>query len=76
MLRHDEVTAGGDLVDPAAKVAVVDLDDAVAARADEVMMMSIGAEPVAELAAVVGQRVHDAVVAKHGECPVDGCETE
>lgn len=65
-----------DRVDPAAQIAFVDFDDAVAVVAEQVMMMGIGAEPVAMLVAVMGEDVDHAVVDEQGEGAVHGRDSE
>ena len=51
---------------------MVDLDDSVTVSADEVVVMSVAAHPVAEFAAVVSKRVDDVALPENGEGPVDG----
>ena len=48
-----------DASEPLVETAVAELDDSVAARADHVVMVLVAADAVAELAAAVGQGVHD-----------------
>ena len=54
----------------------VELDDAVAARADEMVVVPVSAEAVAELALAVGERVDHALVGEEPERAVDGGEPE
>ena len=72
MLGREEAVSCGDGVDPVAEVAFVDLDDSVAAIAEQVMVVRVGAEPVAVLVPVVRQDVDHAVVDEQGEGAVDG----
>ena len=65
-----------DAVEPGAELAVVQLDDAVALGADEVMVVALGAAAVAELAGAVREDVDDALVREEPERPVDGREPE
>jgi len=66
---------GREVTEPAVEVAVAELDDAVAGAADEVMMMALPAEAVADLAGMVPQGVHDSVVAEQRQRPVDRRES-
>ena len=54
---------GGEVGQPRVELAVAQLDDAVAPRAHEVVMMPLAAQAVARLTAVVGERVDDAALA-------------
>src|ERR1700693_4203395 len=74
MIGRSEAVLRRDGVEPVAEATLLDLDDAVAARAHEVMVMRLGAEPVAELRAVVRQRVDDALVREQRERAVHSCE--
>jgi hypothetical protein len=49
-----------DGVEPGAEAALLDLDDTMAARAHEVMVVRLRAEAVAELRPVMGHRVDNA----------------
>ena len=75
MVRRDESVPAADLVEPVSEPALLDFDDPVAARAGEVMVMRVAAQPVAELGAVMRERVDDPLLAQHCERPVDGRET-
>src|SRR5437899_312429 len=68
--RHEAVPAA-DLVEPVAEPALLDLDDSMAARAGEVMMVRVAAQAVTELGAVMRERVDDALLAEQRERPVD-----
>jgi len=74
----DLVGGGGEAVllgaalHPRLEIAVRQLDDAVAAGADEVMMVDVAAEPVAELACVVRERIDGAMLVEERQCPVHG----
>lgn len=67
---------GCEAGEPSVEVAVAELDDAVAGAADEVMVVALAAEPVADLAGMVHQRVHDSVLAEQRERAVDGRESD
>ena len=67
---------GGDLVDPALELAVVQLEHAVAGGADEVVVVRLGAEPIAELTGPVRERVDEALLAEDRKRPVDGGEPD
>ena len=76
MIRRHEAVPRAHRVEPLVETALLDLDDAVAVRAHEMMMVRIGAEPVAELAAVMGQRVDHVVLVQEGKRPVDRCQAD
>ena len=59
---RDEAVAAGDLIEPGPELAVHELDDTVAVRADEVVVVPLGAPAIAELAGVVRDRVDDALL--------------
>ncbi len=67
---------GGEAGEPGVEVAVAELDDAVARAADEVMVMALAAEPVADLAGMVHQRIYDTGLAEEREGAVDSCEAD
>lgn len=62
--------------EPVVELALFDLRDPVTARADEMMVMALAAEPVARLSRAVGELVDDALLAEERECPVDRRETD
>ena len=62
--------------EPGVELAVAQLDDAVTARAHEVVMVTLAAEAVARLAAVVHQNVYDAGFGEALQRPVDGREAD
>lgn len=72
---HEAVTRC-DGVGPGAEVALLDLDDAMAAGAEQVMVVRIAAQAIAELAAVVGERVDDALLVEEREGAVDRREAD
>ena len=74
MIGRDEPVLRRNGVEPAAEATLLDLDDAMAARADEVMVVQLGAEPVTELRAVMRQGVDHAFVGEEGERAVHGRE--
>ena len=59
---------------PTLEVAIVELDDPVALGADEMMVVLVAAEPVAELPGMVGERVDHALFGEDRERPVHGRE--
>src|SRR5436305_15241454 len=65
--RGDEAVRGRDALEPAVQLAVSQLDDAVALRADEMVMMLLAAEPVARLRRAVHQGVDDSALAEQCE---------
>ena len=74
MVGRDEAVllrGGGD---PVVEPALLHLDHAVAALAEQVVVMRVAAEPVALLAAVVREDVDDALLAEQRERAVDGGE--
>ncbi len=76
MRGRDEVVLRRDLLEPGLELAVRKLDDPVAARADQMMVVPFPAESVAELAAPVTQDVDDTFVAQSAEGPIDGREAD
>jgi zinc transport system substrate-binding protein len=72
---HEAVVAR-DAVEPRPQLALGELDDTVALRADEVMVVTLGAAAVAELTGPVGEDVDDTLVGEEPERPVDGREPE
>ena len=76
MAGCDEPVAPRKLLEARLEVAVPELDDAVAARADEMVVVLVGADAVAELARVVAQGVDDAPLAQRGQRAVDGREAD
>ena len=48
-----EAVLGGEIGEPGVELAVAELDDPVAARADEMVVMAVAAQAVARLSAVV-----------------------
>ena len=66
----------GDALEPGAELAVLQLDDLVAVRADEMVMVALAAPAVAELAGVVREGVDDAFAREQPERAVDGREPE
>ena len=74
MLSRDEamlLCGGGD---PVVEPALLHLDDAMAFLTEKVVMMRVAAEPVALLAAVMGEDVDHALLAQQRERAIDGCE--
>jgi zinc transport system substrate-binding protein len=67
---------GCEAGEPPVEVAVAELDDAVARAADEVMVVALAAEAVADLAGMVHQSVHDSLLAEERERAVDGRESD
>jgi zinc transport system substrate-binding protein len=71
-----EAVLGRKAVEPAVEIAVAELDDTVARATDEVMVVALAAEAVADLAGMVHQCVHDPVLAEERECAVDGRKSD
>jgi hypothetical protein len=67
----DEAVFRGKTVEPRVELAVAELDDAVAAAADQVMVVRFAAEPVAGFARLVHQRIDDALPAQQRERAVN-----
>ena len=76
VLEPVEAVHLGDVVQPRIEPAVRELDHAVAARADEVVVVLPAAEAVAGLARAVGEDVDDTLVGQDGERPVHGREAD
>src|SRR5581483_1036705 len=74
VIGGDEAVPARDLGQPAVEAALTHLDHAVAAGAEQMMVVRLGAEAVAMLAAVVRERVHDALRREQRERAVDGGE--
>jgi hypothetical protein len=72
----DEAVGSGDAVYPRVDLAVAHLDDPVAARADEVMMMVLAAPAVTDLVRAVAKLMDDAGRHQHSQRAVDGRESE
>ncbi len=62
-----EAMAGGDLAEPVAETAQVNLDDVAAAGADEVVMMRLAAEAIADFALTVRESVDHARFVEESE---------
>jgi hypothetical protein len=71
-----EAVRGRDLLKVRREVASHELDHAMATRADEMVMVVIGADAIAELAGMMAEDVDDPLVAKERERPVDRCEPD
>src|SRR5919201_2931925 len=76
MRADGEAVLRREVVEPRRQVAVTHLDDAMAAVADEVVVVTLAAEAVARLAGVVHQRVDDAALAEERQRPVDSGEAD
>ena len=61
--------------DPFVEAAVLKLDDTMATRAHEMVVVVLAAQAVAKLAAVMGERVDHAPLVEQGEGAVDGGKT-
>ena len=72
----DEPVCRRHALEPRIEVAPAELDDAVTARADEVVMVIVAAPAVAELAGVVSKRVDHTLAREERERPVHGREAE
>ena len=66
----------GAPLDPGVEIAVVQLYHPVAPRAHQVVVVRVGAQPVADLSGVVGHRVDRALFVKQREGPVDGGQAD
>ena len=76
-MRTDrETVTTGALAEPRVEVAVTELDDKVAAFADEVVVVPFAAQPVAGLAGMVAQRVDCAATSERRERPVNGRQAD
>jgi zinc transport system substrate-binding protein len=62
--------------EPFVHLTAFEFGNAVAARADEMMVVPLAAQSVARLARPVRELVDDAVLAEEGKRPVDGGETD
>jgi hypothetical protein len=76
VLRHGEVVPGADIYEQRFEVAARQLDDSVATQADEVMVVILPADAVAELAWKMRERVDEAMLAEQRQGAVDGSETD
>jgi hypothetical protein len=76
MRANRESVVGSASAEPRIEVAVGELDDPVALLADEVVMVALAAEAVADLASVVHQRIDGATTAEGRKRPVDRCEAD
>ncbi len=76
VVSRDEAVPCAHGVEPLVEPALLDLDDAVAVRAHEVMMVRVGTESITELAAVMRQGVDHVVLVQQCKCPVDGREAD
>ena len=74
--RHPEPVRVAEPRQPRVEVALVELDDAVAALADQVVVVSAAAQAVAGLARAVRERVDSAALGQRREGAVDGCEAD
>ncbi len=73
---RDESMVGGDTGEPAVEPALCDLDDPVAPRADQMVVVLVAAASVADLTGVVAERVYETGFRKRLQSPVDGRESE
>jgi hypothetical protein len=73
---RDEPMLGRGVREPLLEPAFAELDHAVAARADEVMVVVLAAPAVAELARVVRKNVDRALAGQARERAVDGRQAE
>jgi hypothetical protein len=74
--RRREVGRRGHPLEPVVEAAVGQLDHAVAAGADEVMVVLVAADPVAALLGAVREDVDDALLGQDAERAVDGREAD
>ena len=76
VLEPVKAVCRGDVVEPRVETAVRELDHAMAARANEVVVVLPAAEAVAGLARPVREHVDDALVGQDREGPVDRREAD
>jgi hypothetical protein len=72
----DEPVLPRDALEAGLEVALAELDDPVAARADEVVMMLIRAQAIAELSRPVAEDIDHPLLAEAGKGPVDGGQAD
>jgi hypothetical protein len=73
---REESMIGGHALEPTLQAAVDDFDDAVAPRAEEVMVVLFSAAPVTGFAWMVTQRVDHPRFRQGVKCPVDRCQSQ
>jgi hypothetical protein len=71
-----EAVCAAKAIEPRVELAFAKLDDLMALGTRQVVVMLISAEPVADLAWAVHERVNDAVTAQQAEGTVDGREAD
>jgi hypothetical protein len=76
VLTDREPVRSGSLAEPGVQIAVDELDYAVTALADQMVVMLLAAEPVAGLARVMAERIDGAAFAESRERPVHGREPD
>lgn len=74
MLGRDEAVPLRRALNPAVEIALLHLDDAVTALADEVVVVRLAAEPVALLVDVMGEDVDDPGVGQKRQGAINGRE--
>lgn len=76
MAGRDEPVRGGEPLERGLELAAAELDHAMAARADEVVVVVVPAPPVADLSGAVGEGVDGAGAREERERPVHGRKPE
>jgi hypothetical protein len=76
MVGHGEAVLGAELVQPAFELAVAELDHPMAVGADEVVMVLVAAEAIADLAGMVHEGVDRASLAQERERAIDRREPD
>ena len=76
MAGGDEAVRGRYRLEAGLEITADELDDAMATRADEMVVMVVGADPIAQLAGMMAEDVDDPLVAKERERSVDGREPD
>jgi hypothetical protein len=71
-----ESVPAGALGEPRVQVAIAELDNAVAPFADEVVVVAVAAEAIADLAWMMAERVDRVALAERGEGAVYGREAD
>ena len=76
MRQRKEVVLFEHPVEPVGQALLVDLHDSVAVGADQMVVMRLAAEPVAELSLVMSERVDNALLTQQRKRPVNRRETD
>lgn len=76
MVDRDEALVACNLVEPGSDCALIELDDAMAANAKKMVVVSFRAEAVAHLTWPVCKGVDHAAFAEERDRSVDGCQPD